>query len=146
MPAPISTRIAWICLLVAGLLEIVWSLSMKASDGFSRGWMTALTAVTMGLSVWLLSAAVRALPLGTAYAVWTGIGAAGAAVFGILIFKEPVHPTLLLVLDPHQQQPTATYSACEFRRQQLFWLLMATRINALRVGTRLRSRSRPSYG
>jgi len=89
MTAPRGTDLAWICLVIAGLLEIVWSLSMKASDGFSRGWMTALTAVAIGLSVWLLSVAVRALPIGTAYAVWTGIGAAGAAIFGIVLFHEP---------------------------------------------------------
>jgi quaternary ammonium compound-resistance protein SugE len=84
-----GANLAWICLVIAGLLEIVWLLSMKASDGFSRLGMTGLTVLAMGLSVWLLSVGVRALPVGTAYAVWTGIGAAGAAVFGILVFQEP---------------------------------------------------------
>jgi quaternary ammonium compound-resistance protein SugE len=84
-----TAALAWIVLVLAGLLEIVWSLSMKASDGFTRGWPTALTAVAICLSVWLLSVAVKVLPIGTAYAVWTGIGAAGAAVFGILLFNEP---------------------------------------------------------
>jgi quaternary ammonium compound-resistance protein SugE len=84
-----SPQVAWLCLLVAGLLEIVWSLAMKASDGFSRPAMTALTIVAMGLSVALLSVGVRSLPVGTAYAVWTGIGAAGAAIFGIVFFGEP---------------------------------------------------------
>ena len=82
-------EIAWICLVIAGLFEIVWSLAMKASQGFTRIGMTALMVVAMGLSVWLLSVGVRSLPVGTAYAVWTGIGAAGAAIFGIVIFGEP---------------------------------------------------------
>jgi quaternary ammonium compound-resistance protein SugE len=82
-------QVAWICLLIAGLLEIVWSLAMKASQGFTRGGMTALMVVAMGLSVWLLGVGVRSLPVGTAYAVWTGIGAAGAAIFGIVFFGEP---------------------------------------------------------
>jgi len=82
-------QLAWICLLIAGLLEIVWSLAMKASQGFTRAGMTALTVVAMLLSVWLLSVGVRSLPVGTAYAVWTGIGAVGAAIFGIVFFGEP---------------------------------------------------------
>jgi quaternary ammonium compound-resistance protein SugE len=89
MPALQGVDLAWICLVIAGLLEVVWSLSMKASDGFSRPGMTGLMVLSMGLSIWLLSIGVRALPVGTAYAVWTGIGAAGAAAFGILIFHEP---------------------------------------------------------
>jgi quaternary ammonium compound-resistance protein SugE len=84
-----SLQVAWVCLVIAGLLEIVWSLAMKASQGFTRTGMTALTVVAMGLSVWLLSLGVRSLPVGTAYAVWTGIGAAGAAIFGIAVFGEP---------------------------------------------------------
>lgn len=84
-----SPQGAWLCLLVAGLLEIVWSLAMKASEGFSRPAMTVLTIVAMVASVALLSIGVRSLPVGTAYAVWTGIGAAGAAIFGIVFFGEP---------------------------------------------------------
>jgi quaternary ammonium compound-resistance protein SugE len=84
-----TPQVAWICLLLAGLLEIVWSLAMKASDGFTRPAMTVLTVVGMALSVGLLSMGLRVLPVGTAYAVWTGIGAAGAAIFGIVFFNEP---------------------------------------------------------
>jgi quaternary ammonium compound-resistance protein SugE len=91
-------QLAWICLLIAGLLEIVWALAMKTSQGFTRGDMTALTVVAMGLSVWLLSIAVRSLPVGTAYAVWTGIGAAGAAIFGIVLFGEPAGAARLACL------------------------------------------------
>ena len=80
---------AWTLLLVAGLLEIVWSTSMKASDGFTRHVYTGITLVAAWLSFGLLGLAMKSLPLGTAYAVWTGIGAVGAAVLGMVLFKEP---------------------------------------------------------
>ena len=74
---------------MAGIFEMSWAVGMKLSHGFSLlGW-TAFTAVSMALSVWLLAIAMRTLPLGTAYAIWTGIGAVGTAVLGILLFKEP---------------------------------------------------------
>ncbi|MBI5718993.1 MAG: multidrug efflux SMR transporter [Burkholderiales bacterium] len=79
---------AWLLLLVAGLLEVVWALSMKASQGFTKHHFTAITLVAAWLSFWLLGLALRHLPVGTAYAVWTGIGAVGAAVFGIAFFGE----------------------------------------------------------
>lgn len=80
---------AWICLLAAGCLEMVWVTAMKLSDGFTRVGYSVLTVVAMAASVWLLAQAVKTLPMGTAYAVWTGIGALGAVVPGIVIFKEP---------------------------------------------------------
>jgi quaternary ammonium compound-resistance protein SugE len=79
---------AWMVLLVAGLLEIVWAISMKASHGFTKHHFTAITLVAALLSFWLLGLALRQLPVGTAYAVWTGIGAVGAAVFGIVLLGE----------------------------------------------------------
>ena len=89
MPA-LTPNIAWILLAVAGLLEIVWSISMKASNGFTKHGFTAITLVTAALSFWLLGLALRQLPVGTAYAVWTGIGAVGAAILGIAFFGEEV--------------------------------------------------------
>lgn len=80
---------AWLILLVAGLLEIVWSTSMKASEGFSKHLYTGITLTAAWLSFWLLGLAMKSLPLGTAYAVWTGIGAVGAAILGMVLFKEP---------------------------------------------------------
>jgi quaternary ammonium compound-resistance protein SugE len=80
---------AWPLLLVAGLLEIVWSVSMKASDGFTKHTYTGVTLVAAWLSFWLLGLAMKSLPVGTAYAVWTGIGAVGASVLGMALFKEP---------------------------------------------------------
>ena len=88
MPATLTPNLAWVLLLVAGLLEIVWSVSMKASQGFTKHHFTAVTLVAAGLSFWLLGLALRQLPVGTAYAVWTGVGAVGAAILGIVLFGE----------------------------------------------------------
>jgi quaternary ammonium compound-resistance protein SugE len=84
--------LAWILLVLAGLLEIVWAFGMKASEGFSRlGW-SVLTVVAMVASVGLLGLAMRSLPLGTAYAIWTGIGALGSFVVGIAVLGEAATP------------------------------------------------------
>jgi len=88
MPITLSSNLAWVLLLVAGLLEIVWSISMKASQGFTKHDFTAITLIAACVSFWLLGLALRQLPVGTAYAVWTGIGAVGAAVLGIVFFGE----------------------------------------------------------
>ena len=88
MPVTFTPNLAWVLLLVAGLLEIVWSISMKASHGFTKHHFTAITIIAAWLSFGLLGLALRQLPVGTAYAVWTGIGAVGAAVLGIVIFGE----------------------------------------------------------
>jgi len=85
----LTSNAAWIVLLIAGLLEIVWAMSMKASAGFTRQSYTLVTLVAAGASFWLLGLSLRSLPVGTAYAVWTGIGAVGAATLGILLFGEP---------------------------------------------------------
>jgi quaternary ammonium compound-resistance protein SugE len=82
-------RMAWVYLVIAGILEIAWAIGMKQSQGWTRLWPSVWTLVTMIISFWLLSVAMKHLPAGTAYAVWTGIGAAGTAVLGIIIFKEP---------------------------------------------------------
>ena len=86
---------AWVALFLAGVFEIVWAMIMKTSDSLRRPWPTALTLAAMAVSVVLLAQAMRTLPVSTAYAVWTGIGAAGAAVFGVLIFGEGAHPLKL---------------------------------------------------
>lgn len=83
---------AWIYLLAAGVLEIVWAFSMKQSEGFSRLTPSIITLVAMVASFWLLSLAMRTLPLGTAYTIWTGIGAVGAFVIGIVFLGEQVSP------------------------------------------------------
>ena len=79
----------WTLLVIAGLFEIGWAIGLKYTDGFSRLWPTAGTIVAMIVSVYLLSLAMKSIPVGTAYAVWTGIGAVGTAVLGMVLFNEP---------------------------------------------------------
>jgi quaternary ammonium compound-resistance protein SugE len=83
---------AWILLVVAGLLEVCWAIGLKYTEGFTRPLPTVLTVAAIIVSMVLLSMAARSLPIGTAYAVWVGIGALGAAVLGIFLFQEPVTP------------------------------------------------------
>lgn len=80
---------AWLLLLVAGLFEVAWAIGLKYTDGFTRPWPTTLTVSAMVASVVLLGIAMRTLPVGTAYAVWTGIGAVGTVALGIVLFDEP---------------------------------------------------------
>jgi quaternary ammonium compound-resistance protein SugE len=80
---------AWIVLFVAGVLEVGWAVGLKYTEGFTRLWPTIGTAVALTASMGLLGVALRTLPLGTAYAVWTGIGSVGTAVLGIVLFREP---------------------------------------------------------
>nr|WP_321482081.1 multidrug efflux SMR transporter [uncultured Cohaesibacter sp.] len=87
---------AWIYIFVAGVLETVWAFTMKKSDGFSLFIPTVITIVTMIASFGLLSLAMKTLPLGTAYMVWTGIGAVGAFVVGIIVLGEPVTPARVI--------------------------------------------------
>ena len=80
---------AWILLSIAGLLEIGWAVGLKYADGFTKPLPSALTLIAMGASMYLLAQAARTLPIGTAYAVWTGIGAVGTAILGMFLFGEP---------------------------------------------------------
>ena len=84
---------AWVLLVVAGLLEIVWAFTMKLSEGFSRPGASIVTLLAMVASFGLLSASMRTLPLGTAYTVWTGIGAVGAFVVGVVVLGESLNAT-----------------------------------------------------
>jgi len=94
---------AWVLLTLAGLLEIAWAVGLKYTDGFTRLWPSALTIAAMIGSVYLLALAVRTIPIGTGYAVWTGIGAVGVAILGMVLFGEPkdalrIGSILLIVL------------------------------------------------
>lgn len=82
---------AWLLLVLAGLLEIGWAIGLKYTDGFTKTLPTTLTVGAMIASMYLLALATKDLPIGTAYAVWTGIGAAGAAILGIALFSEPAN-------------------------------------------------------
>ncbi|MDX2150013.1 MAG: quaternary ammonium compound efflux SMR transporter SugE [Bryobacteraceae bacterium] len=88
----------WVLLTIAGLMEIVWAVGLKYTAGFTRPAPTAIVLLAMAASIWLLGLAMRNLPVGTAYAVWTGIGALGTAVLGIILFGEPANATRLLSL------------------------------------------------
>jgi quaternary ammonium compound-resistance protein SugE len=87
---------AWVYLLFAGLFEIGWAIGLKYTEGFTRLWPTVATLAAMAVSIVLLAMAVKHLPIGTAYAVWTGIGAVGAVILGIVLFHDPATPTRLL--------------------------------------------------
>jgi quaternary ammonium compound-resistance protein SugE len=80
---------AWFWLTLAGLLEVVWAIGLKYTDGFSRFWPSVVTGAAMVASVYFLALAVRSIPIGTGYAVWTGIGAVGVAILGMILFDEP---------------------------------------------------------
>jgi quaternary ammonium compound-resistance protein SugE len=80
---------AWILLILAGLFEIGWAVGLKYTEGFTRPLPTTLTVIAMVISIFLLGLAVRTLPLGTAYAIWTGIGTVGTVILGIVLFAEP---------------------------------------------------------
>jgi quaternary ammonium compound-resistance protein SugE len=87
---------AWVILFVAGLLETGWAIGLKYTEGFSRLWPSVWTILAMVLSLIMLSYALKSLPIGTAYAVWTGIGAFGTAVLGIVLFGEPATAARLI--------------------------------------------------
>ena len=82
---------SWILLLIAGLLEVVWALGLKYTDGFTRLWPSAITIFAMAISLAMLGVAMKTLPVSTAYAVWMGIGVVGTAILGIIILGEPVN-------------------------------------------------------
>jgi len=84
-----KTSLAWSILIVAGFFETGWAIGMKYSDGFTRLWPSVFTGISMLISVALLAYTLKVLPVGSAYAVWTGIGAVGTVILGIILFKEP---------------------------------------------------------
>lgn len=90
-----SAGTAWIMLIAAGLIDVAWALSMKLSNGYTRPGWTAVSLIALGAFVWLLGRALTALPVGVAYAVWTGIGAAGTVLIGSVLFGESLTPLKL---------------------------------------------------
>ena len=80
---------AWIWLTIAGVLEVVWAIGLKYTEGFTRLWPSLITGAAMLASIYFLALAVRTIPIGTGYAVWTGIGAVGVAILGMILFNEP---------------------------------------------------------
>jgi quaternary ammonium compound-resistance protein SugE len=86
---------AWVTLVIAGLFEVAWAVGLRYTQGFTRFWPSVATILSMAASLFLLSVALRALPLGTAYAAWTGIGAVGTILLGIVLFGEPASASRL---------------------------------------------------
>ena len=94
--AKMEAAVTWVILVIAGLFEIVWAFAMKQSEGFTRLWPSIVTLAAMGVSFALLAWSMRTLPLGTAYTVWTGIGAVGAFLVGIVALGESAHPMRII--------------------------------------------------
>jgi quaternary ammonium compound-resistance protein SugE len=87
---------AWVILIVAGLFEVGWAIGLKYTEGFTRVWPTVWTVLSMVVSLWLLGIAMKALPVGSAYAVWVGVGAVGTVILGIVLLGEPATAARLL--------------------------------------------------
>ncbi|HZX78702.1 quaternary ammonium compound efflux SMR transporter SugE [Lysobacter sp.] len=86
----------WIILVLAGLFEVGWAIGLKYTDGFTRLWPTVGTVAAMAISLGLLGIAMKSLPVGTAYAIWVGVGAVGTVILGIVLFQEPVNALRLI--------------------------------------------------
>lgn len=97
-PTNKSVRMNWFILVVAGLFEVGWAIGLKYTEGFTRLWPTVGTVLSMFVSLFLLGIAMKSLPVGTAYAVWVGVGAVGTAILGIVLMGEAVNPLRLLSL------------------------------------------------
>ena len=86
----------WIILVIAGLFEVGWVIGLKYTEGFTRLWPSVWTVLAMIISLWLLGIAMKSLPVGTAYAIWVGVGAVGTVVLGIVLFGEPAGAARLI--------------------------------------------------
>ncbi len=93
-----SSNLSWIFLIIAGLLEVCWSIGLKYTYGFTKLMPSLFTLATLALSMYLLARAAQVIPIGTAYGIWVGIGALGAAIFGIVLFKESASPARIMFL------------------------------------------------
>lgn len=82
---------AWICLILAGVFETIWAVGLKYTEGFTRLYPSLLTVIAMGFSFFMLAQSLKALPMGTAYTVWTGIGAVGTVIYGVYFLNEPAN-------------------------------------------------------
>lgn len=91
-----SQTMAWIILVLAGMFEVGWAIGLKYTDGFRRLWPTVGTVLAMAMSLWLLGVAMKSLPVGTAYAIWVGVGAVGTVLLGIILLGEPANAGRLI--------------------------------------------------
>ncbi|MEA9355152.1 quaternary ammonium compound efflux SMR transporter SugE [Bacteriovorax sp. PP10] len=93
-----STTVSWIFLVIAGLLEICWAIGLKYTEGFTKLIPSIFTLITLALSMFMLAKAAQIIPIGTAYGIWVGIGALGAAILGIILFQESASPSRIFFL------------------------------------------------
>ncbi len=93
-----STTASWIFLVIAGLLEICWAIGLKYTEGFTKIIPSVFTLITLALSMFMLAKAAQVIPIGTAYGIWVGIGALGAAIMGIILFQESASPSRIFFL------------------------------------------------
>lgn len=93
-----SMTVSWIFLVIAGLLEICWAIGLKYTDGFTKLIPSIFTLITLALSMFMLAKAAQLIPIGTAYGIWVGIGALGAAIMGIILFQESASPSRIFFL------------------------------------------------
>ena len=93
-----SVTTSWVVLIIAGLFEVCWAIGLKYTDGFTKLYPSIFTLVTLALSMFLLAKASQTLPIGTAYGVWVGVGALGAAILGIVLFKESATPARIFFI------------------------------------------------
>lgn len=93
-----SVTMSWVILLVAGLFEVCWAIGLKYTEGFTKLVPSLFTLTTLGISMFLLSKAAQVLPIGTAYGIWVGVGAMGAAILGIVLFNESASPARIFFL------------------------------------------------
>jgi quaternary ammonium compound-resistance protein SugE len=89
-------HMAWVILVIAGLFEVGWAVGLKYTEGFTKLWPTAWTALAMIISLWLLGIAMKSLPVGTAYSIWVGVGAVGTVLLGIVLLGEPANTARLI--------------------------------------------------
>ena len=87
---------AWVILVIAGLFEVGWAVGLKYTEGFTKLWPSAWTALAMIISLWLLGIAMKSLPVGTAYSIWVGVGAVGTVILGIVLLGEPANTARLI--------------------------------------------------
>lgn len=93
-----TPTVAWICLVASGIVDVAWALAMKKAEGFTNPLWSAVSLVLLAVFVYLLTKALQVLPVGTAYAVWTGVGAAGTVIAGIIFFSEPASPLRMVFI------------------------------------------------
>jgi quaternary ammonium compound-resistance protein SugE len=131
---------AWLHLILAGLLEIVWAIGIKYTEGFTKLWPSLITGAAMVASFYLLAQAIKVIPVGTAYAVWVGIGASGVALVSMVLFKEPA--TALRLVCTHGLRPVGFSASPEAMMNYPSFAKRRSCLQAVRITSRVGGRSK----